>query len=79
MANEFTIDAATIADLGSFNKSIGPKEVRTPNMTVITHDIEKVQRVQERGRAASFYPTMCSLGGCVGTPKEEAYDRNDCP
>jgi hypothetical protein len=78
MANNFEVDAEVVSDLGTFSKGLGPKEVRTPNMTVVTHDPDKLQKAQERGRAANYIPTICGLGGCVSTPKPGAYDAGDC-
>lgn len=68
--NASTLEAETLAAL---IKSVGPKEVRTPNMTVVAHDIAAVQRVMER-RAITTVPTMCSLRGCIGVPKKSSYD-----
>ena len=52
----------------------GPAEVHTPNMRVIAHDIEKVDKVMSRRR--STMPTMGMLGGSVGIPKPGAYSRH---
>lgn len=52
--------------------AVGPKEVRTPNMTVISHDIEKIQRVLDR-RAVTALPTFCSFARCRTIPKKSAY------
>lgn len=69
-AEEEALIAATLASL---LKGVGPKEVRTPNMTVVAHDIAAVQRVMER-RSITTIPTMCSLRGCIGVPRKESYD-----
>ena len=52
--------------------SVGPKEVRTPNMTVIAHDVDRVAKVLER-RAVTELPSLCNIGGCRTTPNKEAY------
>lgn len=58
----------------------GPKEVRTPNMTVIAHDPMVIQKINER--KATTLPTICGFGGCTSKPKHSAYepfaDRYDC-
>ena len=64
-------EAEQLAEIKALVMGIGPKEVRTPNMTVIAHDPKEVQAVLERRKAIP--PTMCSLGGCVGVPKLAAY------
>lgn len=64
-------EAEQLAEIKALIMGIGPKEVRTPNMTVIAHDPKQVQQVLER--RASVNPTMCSIGGCVGVPKAAAY------
>lgn len=63
------VEAALIAAL---TKGVGPKEVRTPNMTVVAHDIGQVQRVMER-RSLTAIPTLCNLGGCRTVPNESRY------
>jgi hypothetical protein len=55
----------------------GPAEVHTPNMRVIAHDIEKVDKVMSRRR--SVMPTMGRIGGSVGIPKPGAYSRHCRP
>ncbi len=55
----------------------GPKEVRTPNLTVVAHDLEAVDRIQQKRRIGRL-PTMGTLGGSVGTPKLSAYDHKSC-
>ena len=59
----------------------GPKEVRTPNMTVVAHDPVQVTRMRERN-ALTRLPTLCSIGGCTSAPKPDKYemftDRYDC-
>lgn len=58
-------------EIAELIKKFGPKEVRTPNMTVVSHDVDKV--VKAKKAMNPILPTMCSLGGCVGVPKEDAY------
>lgn len=74
-----TTEAEAIQALLAMMKGIGPKTVQTPNMTVTTHDPKDVQHVMERRMAVA--PTMCSLQGCVGTPKLSAFEMHkniDC-
>lgn len=53
--------------------STGPKEVHTPNMRVIAHDLEAVDRIATKRRITRL-PTMGTLGGSIGKPKPFAYD-----
>ena len=64
-------EAEQLAEIKALVMGVGPKEVRTPNMTVIAHDPKQIQQLLER--RSSTMPTMCSIGGCVGVPKEAAY------
>lgn len=52
--------------------AVGPKEVRTPNMTVVAHDIDKINKVMER-RSLVEAPMLCNLVGCRTAPKASAY------
>jgi len=55
----------------------GPREVQTPNMRVVAHDPEVVDRIQAKRRMTRL-PTMGTLGGSIGTPKCGAYDFKSC-
>ncbi len=66
-------EAEAIAAFLDLMKGIGPKSVQTPNMTVVTHDPKDVQAVLER-RMAPTTVSMCGLKGCVGTPKQRAFN-----
>lgn len=57
--------------------AVGPKEVHTPNMRIVAHDVEAVDRVQNKRRMTSL-PTMGTLGGSVGVPKASAYGSCQC-
>ncbi len=77
-------EAEIIAGFLDLMKGIGPKSVQTPNMTVVMHDPKDVQSVIER-RTAPTTVSMCGIKGCVGVPKQHAYDmpeihkhNNDC-
>ena len=69
-------DTSSAEAIAAMIKGVGPKEVRTPNMTVVAHDIAAVQRVMER-RAMTTIPTMCSLRGCIAVPRHRAYDMRE--
>lgn len=51
----------------------GPQEVHTPNLRVVAHDPEAIDRIMTKRRMTSL-PTMGTLGGSIGTPKKSAYD-----
>lgn len=73
---DITVEPTTEDDLVEFHKSLGPKEVKTPNMTVVAHDVAQVQRMKERITAVA--PTMGTLGGSIGKPKHEKYTMRCC-
>ncbi len=49
----------------------GPKEVRTPNMTVVSHDPMQVVRANER--RSTVMPSLCCMRGCSTTPNDLKY------
>ena len=84
MANTFTLVATNDApdvcqdELKQAVLAVGPKEVQTPNMTVVAHDLKTVHMIEQKCKAASFIPTMFNLAGCSTGPKPGAYKRNGC-